>query len=198
MLSSIWAGMILISVIYGIGNGTIGAVGNAAIASAREAVDLCITMIGIMSFWMGLMEVAKKSGLLEKIEKFLSPFVSWIFPKLPKNHPARSYITTNIVANILGLGWAATPAGLQAMEELAKHPINPGWDQTIATDEMCTFLVLNISSLQLIPVTIIAFRSQFGAGNPSSVVFPAMVATSVSTIVGVVYCKWKENKEAFD
>lgn len=194
MLNYIWAVMIIIAVIFGIFTGNIDKVGNGAIASAKEAVELCITMLGVMSLWMGLMEVAGNAGVIGKIEKWLEPVVKWMFPNIPKNHPARTHIITNIVANILGLGWAATPAGLRAMEELSKTPIpqkSKKHESYVATDEMCTFLVLNISSLQLIPVTVIAYRSQYGAGNPSSVVLPALIATSVSTLVGVLYCKWK-------
>ena len=194
MLNYIWAVMIIIAVVFGIITGNIDKVGNGAIASAKEAVELCITMLGVMSLWMGLMEVAKNAGLIRRIEKVLEPVVKWLFPNIPKTHPARTHIVTNIVANILGLGWAATPAGLRAMEELSKTPIpqkNKKNERYVATDEMCTFLVLNISSLQLIPVTVIAYRSQYGALNPSAVVLPALIATSVSTLVGVLYCKWK-------
>lgn len=191
MLNYIWAGMILVAVAFGAISGNISEVGNAAIDSSKEAVELCITMLGVMSLWMGLMEVAKSGGVLSKIEKILNPFIQWLFPNIPKTHPAKEYIVTNVLANLLGLGWAATPAGLQAMEELAKKPIKKDWDSYVATDEMCTFLVLNISSLQLIPVSVIAFRSQFGSENPTAVVAPAIIATGISTLAGILYCKWK-------
>ena len=207
MLNYIWAGMIVVAVGYGIATGNIGDVGNEAVESAKEAVELCITMLGIMSLWMGLMEVARTAGVIQRLEKWMNPLIKWLFPNLPKEHNARTHIATNIVANLLGLGWAATPAGLRAMEELAKHPVGrqeigtnnsrrkaKEFGEHIATDEMCTFLILNISSLQLIPVTIIAFRSQFGADNPSAIVLPAIIATSVSTGVGVLYCKLKSRR----
>ena len=116
------------------------------------------------------------------------------FPNIPKHHPALASITTNIIANILGLGWAATPAGLKAMEELSSKPVEQKGGNLpayVATDEMCTFLVVNISSLQLIPVNIIAYRSQYGSANPAAIVGPAIIATTISTLVGVIWCKIK-------
>lgn len=192
MLNYIWAFMIVIGVIYGLFTGNIDKVGNGAIEAAEEAVTLCITMVGIMSMWMGFMEVAKNSGLIAKAEKGLEPAISWLFPNLSKDHPARPHIITNIIANILGLGWAATPAGLKAMEELSANPVKQKGKllpSHIATDEMCTFLVVNISSLQLIPVNIIAYRSQYGAADPASIVAPAIIATMISTAVGIIFCK---------
>lgn len=198
MLNYIWAVMIIIAVIYGAATGNMAAVGDGAISSAKEAVELCITMIGVMSMWMGIMEVASGAGIIQKAEKMLEPVIQWLFPKLPNHHAARKHITTNIIANILGLGWAATPAGLRAMEELSKLEDErrkkisvPEKRVGVASDEMCTFLVLNISSLQLIPVNIIAYRSQYGAASPTAIVAPAIAATLISTIVGVVFCKIK-------
>ena len=194
MLNYIWFFMIVIGVIYGFITGNIEKVGSGAIESATEAVKLCITMVGIMSMWMGFMEVARTSGLIRKAEKRLDPVVSWLFPNIPKNHPALASITTNIIANILGLGWAATPAGLKAMEELSAKPVEQKGGNLpayMATDEMCTFLVVNISSLQLIPVNIIAYRSQYGSANPAAIVGPAIIATTISTLVGVIWCKIK-------
>lgn len=192
MLNYIWAVMIVVGVIYSVFTGNIEQVGDGAIKAAEEAVKLCITMLGIMSMWMGFMEVAEKSGLIAKAERLLEPIIRWLFPKLPKEHKARAHIITNIIANILGLGWAATPAGLKAMEELAKDPIPQKGKilpNHISTNEMCTFLVVNISSLQLIPVNMIAYRSQYGSTSPASIVAPAILATTISTLVGVVFCK---------
>lgn len=115
--------------------------------------------------------------------------IHFLFPQLPKNHPANKHITTNIIANILGLGWAATPAGLQAMEELAKLEESRRSLKGIASNEMCNFLILNISSLQLIPVNVIAYRSQYGSVNPASIVGAGIIATSISTLAGIVYFK---------
>ena len=120
MLNYIWAAMIVLGIIFGAINGNMKEVTEAALDSAGEAVSLCIATAGIMALWVGLMEIAEKSGLILKLTNMLSPFITFMFPKLPKNHKARDYISVNIIANILGLGWACTPAGLKAMEELAR------------------------------------------------------------------------------
>ncbi|MCM1263424.1 MAG: nucleoside recognition protein [Butyrivibrio sp.] len=206
MLNYIWAFMILIGVIFGAFTGNIEAVSQAALDSAGEAVSLCITMIGVTALWVGLMEIAQKSGLIAKLTKGISPFVSFIFPNIPRNHPSREYISTNLIANILGLGWACTPAGLKAMEELAKLEAERGNPEYLpdsvmekkertASKEMCDFLILNISSLQLIPVNMIVYRQQYGSVNPAAVIAPAIVATFISTAVAVVYCKVKSGKQ---
>lgn len=207
MLNYIWAAMIFVGVIYGAANGTMKEITEAALQSAGEAVSLCISMAGIMAFWVGLMEIAEKSGLIEKLTGFLSPFITFMFPAIPKGHKARDYISTNIIANILGLGWACTPAGLKAMEELAKLEEERGTSgylsdgkgaggkrERVASNEMCTFLILNISSLQLIPVNMIAYRSQYGSVNPAGIIGPAIVATFISTAVAVVYCKVRDRR----
>ena len=207
MLNYIWAFMILIGVVYGAFTGKMAEVTNAALDSAGDAVSLCITMIGVMALWVGLMEIAQKSGLIAKLTRGIQPFISFLFPRIPKGHPAREYIATNLIANVLGLGWACTPAGLKAMEELAKLEAergNPAYlpeqqgikeaGTRVASNEMCTFLILNISSLQLIPVNMIAYRSQYGSVNPAGIIAPAILATFVSTLTAVVYCKAKDRK----
>ena len=120
MLNYIWAFMILVGVIYGAMTGRMADITNAALNSASDAVSLCITMIGVMALWVGLMEIARKSGLIAKMTKGIQPFISFLFPNIPEGHPAREYISTNLIANVLGLGWACTPAGLKAMEALAQ------------------------------------------------------------------------------
>mgnify|MGYP000792621492 CR=1 FL=1 len=192
MLNAIWAGMIVLGILYGAFTGNLEAVSNAALESAGEAVDLCITMCGIMGLWTGLMKIAQQAGLIAALTRGISPFVSFLFPRIPKNHPARESISTNIVANVLGLGWAATPAGLKAMEELAEIKKEKGLPEEVASNEMCTFLILNISSLQLIPVSVIAYRSQYGSSNPSAITGAAVAATLVSTATAVIFCKIKE------
>ena len=199
MLNYIWGGMIVIGILYGSLTGRMNAVTAAALDSSREAVTLCITMIGVMALWMGLMEIAEKAGLIDKWTRAISPFVSFLFPEIPKEHPARKYISTNIIANVLGLGWACTPAGLKAMEALADLEAQRGNPQYLeagrkrtASKEMCIFLILNISSLQLIPVNMIAYRSQYGSANPAVIIAPAILATAVSTLTAVVYCKIKD------
>lgn len=207
MLNYIWGSMILIGIIYGSLTGHMSEVTAAALDSSREAVSLCITMTGVMALWMGLMEIAEKAGLIDGWTRAISPFISFMFPDIPKGHKARKYISTNIIANVLGLGWACTPAGLKAMEELARLEAergNPEYQEgaapiteagkgrrRTASKEMCVFLILNVSSLQLIPVNMIAYRSQYGSAAPAAIIAPALLATLVSTLVGVFYCKWK-------
>ena len=192
MLNYIWAGMILLGVIYGVCTGQMSALTGGAIDSATEAESLCITMAGVMALWMGLMEIAQESGMITKMTKGIRPFLKFMFPRLPEDHPAGEYIATNLIANVLGLGWACTPAGLKAMEQLAELEEQRGKKVTAASNEMCTFLILNISSLQLIPVNMIAYRSQYGSANPAVIIAPALVATLFSTIISVIYCKWKD------
>lgn len=204
MLNAIWAIMILLAVVYAAFTGHMSEVTNAALDSAGEAISLCITMAGVVALWMGLMEIAKKAGLVQKLTRSIGPFLSFMFPGIPRNHPAREYIATNIIANILGLGWACTPAGLKAMEELAKLEAQRGTagyagensqTQRRASNEMCNFLILNISSLQLIPVNMIAYRSQYGSADPTAVIAPAIVATLVSTVTAIFYCKYKDRRK---
>ena len=192
MLNYIWAFMILVGICYGAVTGNMKEITNAAIESAGEAVSLCITMMGVMSLWVGLMEIAQKSGLIAKMTRGIGPFITFMFPRIPKDHVSREYISTNIIANVMGLGWACTPAGLKAMEALSDLEKERGKSSYIASNEMCVFLILNISSLQLIPVNMIAYRAQYGSVNPAGIVAPAIVATLFSTIVAIIYCKLKD------
>ena len=175
MLNYLWAFMMLVGILWGAFHGTMAQVTQGALDAAGDAVSLCITMLGVMSLWTGVLEVGQRAGLIEQLAKRMSPILRFLFPNLPKDHPANLSIATNMIANILGLGWAATPAGLKAMEEL-------------------TFLILNISSLQLIPVNMIAYRQQYGSVNPAGIIAPAIVATFISTAVAVVYCKMRGRK----
>lgn len=201
-MNYLWGFMIVIGVVYAAFHGTLPEVTEAAIGSAKEAVTLSIAMMGVMSFWVGIMRIAENAGIIQGATKKLMPFLRFLFPDIPKDHAANRYIATNMIANVFGLGWAATPAGLKAMEELeklederrkvsgskAREPFG------VASNEMCTFLIINISSLQLIPVNMIAYRSQYGSVNPAAVVGPAIVATAVSTIAAVVFCKIMDRK----
>lgn len=191
MLNYLWALMILVGILYGVLTGNMAEITKAAIDSSGEAVSLCITMVGIMAFWMGLMEIATQAGIVEKMTKALRPVLRFLFPELAPESMAAHYIATNMVTNILGLGWACTPAGLKAMEELKKMEEEKGNFQ-VASKEMCTFLIINISSLQLIPVNMIAYRSQYGSISPTTIVGPAIFATLVSTLAGVMFCKVAE------
>lgn len=190
MLNFIWAGMIMLGILYAAVTGHMDLVTKEALNSAGEAVSLCITMAGVVALWMGLMEIAKDAGIIQKLTKWISPFLDFMFPRIPANHPAREYISANIIANVLGLGWACTPAGLKAMEALSKlQKERTGEDCNIASNEMCDFLILNISSLQLIPVNMIAYRSEYGSVNPEAIIAPALLATLVSTLTAIIFCK---------
>lgn len=202
MLNYLWAGMIIAGIIFAAFTGRMPDITNAALDSSKEAITLCITMMGVMSFWVGLMEIATKTGIITAASRRIQPLIRFLFPNLPADHPAQEHITTNIIANVLGLGWAATPAGLRTMTELSKLEEDrrsgrlpgPVRKRGIASNEMCTFLILNISSLQLIPVNVIAYRSQYGSVNPAGIVGAGIVATAVSTLVAVVYCKVMDRK----
>lgn len=199
MLNKLWAGMILIGICFGAATGRMAEISGAVIDNTKEAVSLSITMLGVVGAWSGIMKIAEDSGLLKEVEKGLSPLIHFLFPRIPYGHKSLEYITMNIVANILGLGWGATPAGLKAMEELANLEAERGNLEYTgkgrrASNEMCIFLILNISSLQLIPVNMIAYRSQYGSANPAIIIAPAIMATFVSTAVAVMYCKVKDRK----
>lgn len=205
MLNYLWAGMMAAGILWGAFHGNLAAVTDGALEATKEAVTLCLTMLGIMSFWCGILKIGEEAGLIEAMTKKMRPVIRFLFPGLPEDHPAASFISTNMIANMLGLGWAATPAGLKAMEELEKleeerrsgeelRAGQKGFGRRLmpkgtANNEMCTFLIINISSLQLIPINMIAYRSQYGSVNPAAIVGPALAATAVSTLAGVVFCK---------
>lgn len=193
MLNYLWGFMLIIGIIYAAVTGNLPSITDAALSSAKEAVALCITMLGVMSFWMGLMRIAENAGIISGATRKLKPFLKFLFPRLPPEHKANEYIATNMIANIFGLGWAATPAGLKAMEALAeledeRRAERGRLPKGSASNEMCTFLIINISSLQLIPVNIIAYRGQYGSVNPAAIIGPAMVATAFSTVLAVIFC----------
>ena len=197
MLNYLWAGMILVGIVFGAFNGKMQDITNAALDSSKEAVTLCITMIGVMAFWTGIMEIASKAGIIHMASERMRPLIKFLFPALPEEHGANEHIATNFIANFLGLGWAATPAGLKAMEELGKleddrragKAPGPARRKGIAGNEMCTFLIINISSLQLIPMNVIAYRSQYGSVNPAGIIGAGIAATMVSTGAAVIFCK---------
>ena len=197
MLNYLWAAMILLGIFFAAFTGRMPDITNAAIDSSKEAISLCITMMGVMSLWVGLMEIAEKAGLIQSASRRIRPLIRFLFPNLPVGHPAEEHITTNLIANVLGLGWAATPAGLRTMEELGRleedrrsgRQPGPIQKRGVASNEMCTFLIINISSLQLIPVNVIAYRSQYGSVNPAAIVGAGIIATSISTLAALLYCK---------
>ena len=202
--------MILLGVIWAAVGGRLDAVTMGALDGAGEAVSLGITMLGVMAFWSGILEIAQNSGLVDWMSGKMRPVMRFLFPHLDSEHPAVRYMAVNMIANCLGLGSAATPAGLSAFQELEKLEeerreseglekgdfVNPEKSSVknltvqpkgTASNEMCTFLILNISSLQLIPVNIIAYRSQYGSVSPTSIIGMGLIATLISTAVGVIF-----------
>ena len=198
----LWAGMLICGMIYAAFSGNLEVVTETILSSAKEAVQLGIGMAGVLAFWTGLMEIAQDCGLVDRLTRSIRPVIRFLFPDIPDGHRAQKYISLNMIANMLGLGGAATPAGLEAMkaleqiEEERRNGRRAGRKRTrgTASNEMCTFLILNISSLQLIPVNMIAWRSQYGSSNPEAIVGPALLATACSTLTAVIYCKWKMRK----
>ncbi|MGK7897825.1 MAG: nucleoside recognition domain-containing protein [Xenococcus sp. (in: cyanobacteria)] len=182
MLNYIWCGIILISVVIGTFTGKIDAVTEAAITSAEIAVELSLGLIGIMALWLGMMNIAERSGLVKLIAKLVRPITVWLFPDVPPDHPAIGSIVLNMAANMLGLGNAATPLGLKAMQELQE--LNPQKDR--ATDAMCTFLAINTSSIQLIlPATVVGLMGV----KASQIFLPTIAATLLSTITAIIAVK---------
>lgn len=201
MLNDLWAFMILAGILWAVPGGNVAAVAQGVLGAAGEAVSLCFTMLGVISLWTGILKVGERAGLIDWLAGKMTPVLRFLFPGIPKGHPANRFIAVNMIANILGLGWAATPAGLRAMEELAgleeerreqsKNTAPPA----AASREMCTFLIINISSLQLIPVNMIAYRTQYGSRSPAAIVGPAIAATAVSTAVAVLFCRLMDRKD---
>lgn len=231
MLNVLWAGMMAAGIFWAAFHGNMGEVTNGLLDSAKEAVTLGITMLGIMSFWCGILKIGERAGLIEALTEKMRPVIRFLFPNLPDGHPAGKYIATNMIANMLGLGWAATPAGLKAMEELGKLEEDRRAEESgsqsesrqekansalnlakikgkaldkrrraarlagTANNEMCTFLIVNISSLQLIPINMIAYRSQYCSVNPAAIAGPALLATIASTAAGIAFCKVMDRKK---
>ena len=187
--------MLLIGIIAAAFLGNMEAVALAFIDNSKEAVQLAIVMLGVVGMWTGVMKVAEEAGIAKRLAKGFSPVIHFLYPDLKGKEceKARYYIAENMAANFLGLGWAATPTGLKAMEELKRIKAiqEPDSPKEEASHSMCMFLLINVSSLQLIPVNIIAYRSQYGAVNPASIVLPAILSTTISTLVAVIYGKCK-------
>ena len=188
MLNYLWSGMILLAIVTAAFTGNLPEITTAALDSAKEAVMLCLTILGVLSMWTGLMKIAERAGIINQLADKMKPLLRYLFPEIPRNHPSFKYIATNFIANILGLGWASTPAGLKAME--AMQSLNPQKDT--ASTSMRMFMVINMSSLQLITVSIIAYRMQYNSANPSEIIGPGILVTGASTIVAIVFCKTLE------
>lgn len=181
MMNKIWLALLLIGFGTAALTGKVEATTTGALDSAKASVELIVTLAGVMALWMGVMKIAEKSGLMEGLARLLRPVISFLFPSVPKDHPAVGAIVMNLSANILGLGSAATPLGLKAMEGLQE--LNQ--DKEEASEAMCTFLALNTSSFTLIPGTVIALRAAAGSQSPSSIVGATLVASIGAFVVGV-------------
>lgn len=190
MLNYLWSFMMIFSILISTFNGTLQPLTSSILESSEAAVMLCIKIVGILAMWMGIMRIAEKAGLIDALAQKMTPLLNFFFPDVPTYHPARKYIATNIIANFLGLGWAATPPGLKAMVELEKLNSVPG----VATDAMCTFLIINVSTIQLISINMIAYRASFGSANPTEVVGPSIIATLCSTLAATVFAKMMQKK----
>lgn len=185
MLNIIWPAFIIISFIYALISGNIEQTSNGIFDSAASAVELTLTFFGTICLWNGVMAIAKKTTLMQKLTKILQPIVKFLFPELKQNKQIKEEISMNMVANLLGLGNAATPLGLKAMETMQKE--NSQKDRL--TNSMAMFIVINTASLQIIPTNVIAIRSSLGSVEPSSIILPVWIATIIAAIVGVTATK---------
>jgi spore maturation protein A len=182
MVNYIWVAMTIIGIVFAFINGNMEAVNKAVFDGAKEAVTLCIGLISVLVFWLGMMRVAEESGLLQKLTKLFRPIVKKIFPEVPANHPAMGYILSNIISNMFGLGNAATPLGIKAMEELKK--LNGGKPE--ASRSMVTFLAINTASITIIPTTVIAIRINYHSSSPTEIVVPTIIATILSGLGAIL------------
>ena len=210
MLNYVWSFLILTGIIIAAVTGNIENMSQGILTSTQDAVDLLILMAGVVSMWSGFLKIAEESGLTSYLSGKVKPLLHYLFPDIPRDHIANDYICANFIANILGLGWACAPTGLQAMKALKQlqqeraadhnkpfaspdkrsaHHTSSIIDRDTASDEMCTFLILNISSLQLIPMNMIAYRSQYGSPSPMAVIAPGLITTTLTTIIAIIICR---------
>ena len=185
MLNILWPAFIILSFIYAIISGKINEVNNGIFESVADAVELSITFLGTICLWNGIMEIAKNTTLMTKITKMLKPLINFLFPDLKNNEIAKQEVSMNIVANIMGLGNAATPLGLKAMKTMQKD----NKKKDTLSNAMMMFIVLNTASIQLIPTNVIAIRASLGSANPTSIILPVWIATIIAAIVGIFFTK---------
>lgn len=185
MLDAIWGFFIIGGILTAAFLGRMDMVTAAVLSGGRSAVELAITMAGVIAMWSGILKIAERGGMIDILSEKLTPAMDFLFPTVPRHHKARQYIAANFAANFLGLGWAATPAGLMAMKELQK--LNKEEDR--ASGAMCMFLTVNMSSLQLVTVNILAYRTEFGSQAPAEIVGVGIAATMITTLVGIVAAK---------
>ena len=190
MLNVIWGFFLIGGILTGAFLGRMDLVTNAVIDGGRNAVELAFTMAGVVAVWSGILKIAEKGGMIDALAGKMEPFLDFLFPEVPRGHAARRYISANFAANFLGLGWAATPAGLLAMEKLAKLNGKTGR----ASNAMCMFLVVNMSSLQLVTVNILAYRAEYGSAAPAEIMGAGIAATLGTTLVGILLAKILEGR----
>ena len=193
MLNIIWGFFLLGGILTGAFLGRMGLVTQAVISGGRSAVELAFAMAGVVAVWSGVLKIAEKGGMIDALTRKMTPLMDFLFPSVPRYHKARKYIAANFAANFLGLGWAATPAGLLAMQELQK--LNRE-EKGTASAAMCMFLTVNMTSLQLVTVNILAFRAEYGSGNPAEIVGVGILATMITTLVGTLAAKFVEGRAA--
>lgn len=190
MLNIIWPVFIILSFVYALATGKVNEVNNGIFESAKSAVELSITFLGTICLWNGIMEIVKKTTLMNKLTKLLYPAMKFLFPDFKNNEQARAEISMNIIANVLGLGNAATPLGLKAMKTMQKD----NKKKDTLSNAMAMFIVLNTASLQLIPTNVIAIRTSLGSQNATQIIFPVWGATIIAAIVGIIATKIIINK----
>lgn len=180
-MNTIWLVLIAVSIVTAVFTGKLEDLTKAIFDGAKTAVEISLFLAGIVSLWLGITRIIEESGLIYKISHFFKPIISRLFKKIPENHPAVTSITLNILANFFGLGNAATPLGIKAMQDL--QTLNE--DKDNLTFEMMLFIVLNTASIQFVPFTVVGILSDFGSSNPSGIVFPTICATLVSAVIAV-------------
>lgn len=190
MINYIWVALSLIGIGFAMFNGTIDEVNKAVFQGAQEAVTLCIGFISVLVFWLGIMRIAQNAGLLDRLSQIFRPIVKRIFPEVPENHPAMGYILSNIMANMFGLGNAATPLGIKAMEQL--KILNGNKDS--ASRSMVTFLVINTSSVTIIPTTVLAIRMNYKSASPAEIVLPTLIASILATTGAILLDRYYYNR----
>lgn len=188
MLNILWASMLFAGIVYGSLSGRGNEIGSAVLDGGKTAVTLGISMAGIVAIWSGVMKIAEEGGVIDSLSRRMRPLLKWLFKEIPEKSLAFKYISANFAANFLGLGWAATPAGLMAMKELDKL----NGHKKEASKAMCMFMIINMSSIQLITVSVIAYRQEYGSAMPSEIVLPSILATAVSTAVAIAAAKISE------
>jgi len=191
MLNGIWGFFVIGGILTGAFRGRMDVVTQAVIGGGKSAMELAFTMAGVVAVWSGVLKIAEKGGMIDALAEKMTPLMDFLFPSVPRSHKARKYIAANFAANFLGLGWAATPAGLLAMQELQK--LNRE-EMGTASAAMCMFLTVNMTSLQLVTVNILAWRAEYGSRNPAEIVGVGIVATLITTVFGTVLAKIVEGR----